>query len=150
MSNPNPYPWFVQVGNVLALLVVCLVVVLSVSSLVHNYQSIEQTRSVDARVLHDLDVVTRPDQFVITDAQFVVAQANRSTPPQLVDTSGVRVHSGYLSADQLISLATQPQVQAIFFYTDRLIAVPGFQQWVSLHFHRVYDYGNNQGIWVKN
>ncbi|HEY7413985.1 MAG TPA: phospholipid carrier-dependent glycosyltransferase, partial [Ktedonobacteraceae bacterium] len=63
-----------------------------------------------AGVVADIRAETQPGQLIITDAQFLVAQAGRSTPSDLVDTSSVRIQSGYLTSQQLISAAALPQV----------------------------------------
>ena len=47
-----------------------------------------------ARIAADLQQVTTPEQWIITDAQLVAGLADRDTPPWLVDTSFVRVRSG--------------------------------------------------------
>src|SRR5438876_7415439 len=87
------------------------------------------------RVIKDLQAIIKPDQLVVTDAQFIAALANRNTPPQLVDTSSVRIGTGYITYQQLILAAAQPQVHAILFYSGRLVRqVPAFHIWVSQHF----------------
>jgi hypothetical protein len=101
------------------------------------------------QVAHDLDAVTRPDQLVVTDAQFLVAKARRSTPPQLVDTSFVRIQSGYLSNAQLIEISRQSNVHTVLFYTGRLGGMRGFYLWVSQHFRKSQDYGNGRELWTK-
>jgi hypothetical protein len=54
-----------------------------------------------AQVAADLERATGPGQWVITDAQFAAALANRDTPPWLVDTSVTRISSGYLTRTYL-------------------------------------------------
>ncbi|MBV9709936.1 MAG: glycosyltransferase family 39 protein, partial [Ktedonobacteraceae bacterium] len=49
------------------------------------------------RVIKDLQAATQPNQLVVTDAQFIAALAGRSTPPALVDTSSVRIVTGYVT-----------------------------------------------------
>jgi hypothetical protein len=102
-------------------------------------------------VIKDLQTYTRPGQLVITDGQFMLALAGRSTPPDLVDTSSVRVQSGYLTAQQLIADASQPQVHAILFYTGRLRLpqLASFDAWVTTHYRLVRNYGNGNGLWIK-
>jgi len=102
-------------------------------------------------VIHDLQRFAKQDQLVITDAQFIAAQAGRSTPASLVDTSDVRIFTGYVTTQQLIKEASQPQVQVVLFYTDRLdMMLPSFYNWVRQHFHLVYHYGSGQELWVRN
>lgn len=101
------------------------------------------------RVARDLQEATRPGQLVITDAQFIAALAQRNTPPELVDTSNVRISTGFVTTQQVIQLAAQSRVQAILFYTGRLQNLTGLHNWVSQHFQRTHTYGNGQELWVK-
>ncbi|MBV9229837.1 MAG: phospholipid carrier-dependent glycosyltransferase, partial [Chloroflexi bacterium] len=105
----------------------------------------------DLQVAKDLQAVTRPDQLVITDAQFVADLAERSTPASLVDTSQVRIQSGYVTTAQLIQEAGQPQVHAVLFYTGRLSMqnVGEFHTWVTQHFRLAHDYGGGRELWLK-
>lgn len=142
------------VGNSIAIIALCLTMLYFEPMIMNTYQEAQQqANGMDAQtslqVAHDVDTVTQPDQLVITDAQFLVAEANRSTPPQLVDTSFVRIQSGYLSNEQLTQLAEQSSVHAILFYTGRLYQQKAFYRWVSQHFHEVRDYGGGRELWAK-
>ena len=144
----------ISLGNSIAIIALCVITMYFVPMLRSTYQRTQRQGNstevhMDLQVAHDLDAVTRPDQLVITDAPFLVAEAQRSTPPQLVDTSFVHIESGYLSDAQLTQLAEQSSVHAVLFYTGRLCQVPGFCLWVSQHFHKVQDYGNGRELWVK-
>ncbi|GCE18249.1 hypothetical protein KDK_20490 [Dictyobacter kobayashii] len=103
------------------------------------------------RTAHDLQQVVAPNQFVITDGQFVAALAGRNTPPELVDTSSVRINTNYLTSAQLIQQASQPRVEAILFYTGRLTNsnLQAFRDWIPQHFRQVHHYGNGSALWVK-
>ncbi len=106
----------------------------------------------DVNVERDLQSVTQPNQLVVTDAQFLTARANRSTDPQLVDTSNVRVDTGYLTPQQLITEASQPNVHAVLFYTGRLLRmkhVSLFYSWLMKHYHRVRNYYPGKELWIK-
>jgi 4-amino-4-deoxy-L-arabinose transferase-like glycosyltransferase len=102
-------------------------------------------------VAADISARTRPDQLVITDDQFIVSVANRNTPPSLVDTSLVRAATGYVTLQQLIQEAQNPQVEAILFYTGRLNTsqLAPFHTWVVAHFHIAKNYGSGRELWVK-
>jgi 4-amino-4-deoxy-L-arabinose transferase-like glycosyltransferase len=109
-------------------------------------------QSPSMHVMHDLQSVTQPGQMVLTDGQFVAAQADRSTPPGLVDTSSVRVETGYLTNQQLIQQAAQSQVHAVLFLTHRLhipVLAP-FYNWLTHNYHMVRNYGNGSSLWLKN
>jgi hypothetical protein len=102
-----------------------------------------------SQVASDLQRLTTPRQLVITDDQYIAALANRSVPPELVDTSSVRIVSGYLTAQQMITLAEQPQVGAVLFYTGRLDQLPEIRAWVAQHFHLARSYGPGQDLYLR-
>jgi 4-amino-4-deoxy-L-arabinose transferase-like glycosyltransferase len=123
-----------------------------------TYYRTAQARSVDglaqleARVASDLRAAISPGQQVVTDAQFVAGLASRDTPPALVDTSMVRIDTGNLTLPQLESIASQPQVHAVLFFSGRfyLPAVAAFHAWVEQHFsHLLHDYGGGRELWVR-
>jgi hypothetical protein len=100
-------------------------------------------------VTNDLKTLTTPDQQVITDDQYLADVADRSIPPELVDTSFERIQAGYLTTAQVIALAEQPQVGAIVFYTGRFDQLPGFRAWVEGHFHLAREYGNGRALYLS-
>lgn len=104
-----------------------------------------------AKIAVDLRGAITPDQLVITDAQFIAGLADRNTPPSLVDTSLVRIDTGYVTLSMLIAEASNPQVHAIVFFTGRfyLPKVYGFHAWVAQHFHLLHNYGLGRELWVK-
>ncbi len=109
------------------------------------------TAQFQAHVANDLRNSIAPNQLVITDGQFVAALADRNTPPALVDTSLVRVGAGYLTLQQLLDIASQSQVHAVLFFTDRLYQsrLAAFHPWVAQHFHLKFNYGHGQELWVR-
>ncbi len=104
-----------------------------------------------AQVAADVSAVTLPNQLVITDDQFIVGAANRDTPPALVDTSLVRAQTGYVTLQQLILEAQNPQVEAVLFYTGRFYTpeLAPFHKWVMAHFHIAKNYGAGRELWAK-
>lgn len=102
-----------------------------------------------AQVASDLRQLTTPQQSVITDDQYIAALAGRDVPPELVDTSTVRITTGYLTSNQVIAIAEQPQVGAILFYSGRFQSLPGFTTWVAQHFHLARTYGAGQTLYLK-
>ena len=142
----------------IALLILILVSTFQVGAIQSYYKS-ELKKSQDISVTkwdvnteHDLESFTQPGQLVVTDAQFLTALANRSTDPQLVDTSNVRVDTGYLTPQQLITESSQPNVHAVLFYTARLLRmkhVGVFYAWLMKHYHRVRNYYPGKELWIK-
>ncbi|MBV9689487.1 MAG: glycosyltransferase family 39 protein [Ktedonobacteraceae bacterium] len=105
----------------------------------------------DGQVVQDLQANTTRGQLVVTDAQFLVGLADRSTPASLVDTSMVRIVTGYVTLPQLISEASQPDVYAVLFYTGRLNrqGISGFHIWVTHHFRLVKRYLSGGELWSR-
>ncbi len=87
----------------------------------------------------------------MTDAQFIADMAGRNTPPELVDTSMVRIASGDLTLQQIIVATSQPQVHAVLFFSGRfyLRNVRPFHEWVAAHFHLLHAYGQGMELWVR-
>lgn len=106
----------------------------------------------EARIASDIDRVVAPGQLIITDGQFIAALAGRNTPPSLVDTSSVRITSHYLTLSQLEHEAAQPQVQAVLFFSGRLLLPPvaPFHAWIAAHgFHLIKSYGFGIELWGR-
>jgi 4-amino-4-deoxy-L-arabinose transferase-like glycosyltransferase len=144
-----------------AILLILLTVVLEVRQ-DRQYYRLEEANSLHGvpqqqagplvqRIAADLRQAIAPDQLVVTDAQFVAALADRSTPPSLVDTSAVRIDSGRLTLSQLIDTASEPQVHAVLFLTGRFQAaqVATFHDWVAHHFRLLHNYGGGIELWVR-
>ena len=105
----------------------------------------------EARISADLRQAITAEQWVVTDAQFIADMADRNTPPELVDTSMVRIVSGDLTLQQLIDATSRPQVHAVLFFSGRfyLSNVRPFHEWVAAHFHLLRSYGQGMELWVR-
>jgi 4-amino-4-deoxy-L-arabinose transferase-like glycosyltransferase len=114
-------------------------------------RSIDGSAQLQARVASDLRQAIAPDQEVATDAQFAAGLADRNTPPALVDPSMVRIIIGSITESQLESIAGQPQVHAVLFYSGRfrLGRVADFHAWVAQRFKLIRDYGSGRELWVR-
>jgi len=151
-----PFAMFSNILTVGAVVLVLLVSIVNVG-LDQQYYHLEYAQSQNAstqkdiKVAQDIRKLIGPNDLIITDAQFVAALAGRNTPPQFVDTSGVRIAVRYVSTQELIAAASQPQVRAVMFYTHRLDTknLVGFRQWVITHFHLAHKYGPGEELFVK-
>ena len=92
---------------------------------------------------------TRPADLVISDDQFATALAGRSTPPELVDTSLVRVTAGHLTVDEVIAVAQRWHVRAVLLRTERLSAVPSLRAWLDQHFPDSISLGTGRTLYVR-
>jgi hypothetical protein len=104
-----------------------------------------------AQVAADLERVTGPGQWIITDEQFVAALANRNTPPGLVDTSVTRISSGYLTSQELMQAGTNPRVHAVVFGTTHFTLGPvaSFHPWLAEHFSLLRTYDTGIELWIR-
>lgn len=92
---------------------------------------------------------TIPDDAVAADDQYVAGLADRDVLPQLVDTSQVRIASGFLTTGQVERLITSHDVRAVLFASGRFDLLPGFRAWVEQHFTRVADFPNGGALYLK-
>lgn len=79
--------------------------------------------------------ITGPRDYVVMDDQIGLYLADRNTPPDLVDTSFVRIQSGLLSSVELEADIDQFQPTAVALLSGRLAAVPGFAAYLKRHYH---------------
>jgi 4-amino-4-deoxy-L-arabinose transferase-like glycosyltransferase len=143
-----------QISALLMGSLVCAATAQAVPPLYAYYHSLSERVESDgvrqtAQIAADLARVTTPNQWIITDGQFLVALTDRNTPPSLVDTSFGRIQSGYLTTHQLIEAASDPRVQAVLFATRRLASLPDFHGWVAQHFAVVRSYGPGIELWIR-
>src|SRR6266581_2083937 len=145
---------FPQVLTSLAVLLILVIIATDLPQYQPYYQAASKRGNdtyakLQAHVANDVRDSIAPDQLVITDGQFVVSMAVRNTPPDLVDTSIVRVVTGYVTLQQLVHDASQPRVHAVLFFMDRLHLpqVAAFYAWVAQHFHLKYRYGPGKELW---
>ncbi len=92
---------------------------------------------------------TAPGDLVVTDDPFAAGLADRSTPPELVDTTRVRMNSGELTPAQAEEVTSRPRVRAVLLATDRLANLPGFQVWVTQHFPTARNLGEGQLLYLR-
>ncbi len=121
--------------------------------LIRNYYRNIQSTSVsnDQVILSDIKKVVKPKEYMITDNQFLAGLANKRVPAALVDTSSVRIITGYLTSNELIYQAKDPNITAILFYSGRLnnAALFDFRSWVSHNYRNYKIYRPGVELWVK-
>ena len=92
---------------------------------------------------------TLPQDQIVTDDQYIAGLADRTVLPQLVDTSQVRIASGYLTAQQLESAITKADARVILFASGRFDGVPGFREWVRENYTQAIDFGDGRALYIK-
>jgi hypothetical protein len=112
-------------------------------------RSLQAPAPVEAPVVAALDGRTAPGDLVVTDDQFGAALADRSTPPDLVDTSFVRIASGDLTAERVESIAGRPRVRAVLLGTGRLSALPGLREWLAQRFPQAVALGGGRTLYTR-
>ena len=144
-----------SITSAIALIFILVSVLLNAQG-VQRYYRVERAQAAadyagQQKVVKDLRAGVQPGQLVITDAQFLAGLADRSTPAALVDTSIVRIDTGYVTSRQLIQEASQPRVRAVLFYTGRLNlkSTAAFHAWVTRHFRLAHTYGNGKELWIR-
>ncbi len=99
-----------------------------------------------------LQSVSAPDEVVLSDDQYVAALANRDLPPQLVDISGLRIISGFLTAAQLEDFIIRNRIRVILFasgrFNSRFDLLPGFRAWVAQHYTQVATFGHDGALFL--
>ena len=150
----RPIAWQQGAALLMGLLALAVIINNSRRDYYHDQDLRTQAATTGQWMTHiaaDVERVTTPDQWIITDAQFVVALANRDTPPWLVDTSVTRVLSGYLTSQDLLQAAADPRVHAIVFATDHFTLAPvsSFHHWVTEHFQLLRTYNTGIELWTR-
>jgi 4-amino-4-deoxy-L-arabinose transferase-like glycosyltransferase len=105
------------------------------------------TRAQMVRALQDHAIPATP---VVTDDQYVAALAGRDTPPELVDTSLVRIGTGSLTTAEVERIIERDDVRVVLFATDRLNRLPGLQAWVEEHFQPVKTFGAGETLYSRS
>ena len=95
-----------------------------------------------------LQGVSAPTENVLTDDQYVAALANRDVPPPLVDTSAVRITSGYLTATRLEDYIIHNRIHVILFASERFDLLPGFRDWVAARYTRIADFDHGGALYL--
>jgi 4-amino-4-deoxy-L-arabinose transferase-like glycosyltransferase len=105
------------------------------------------TRAQMAQALQDH---ATPPGIVATDDQYGAALAGRDTPPELVDTSLVRIATGSLTTDAVERIIQRDDVRVVLFATGRFDHLPGFRAWVEANFQPIRSFGAGETVYVRN
>lgn len=81
---------------------------------------------------------------IVTDDPFAAFLAHLDVPSWFVDTSNVRLDSGYLTANQAIAQTEKDDPSAIVFATDHLDRLPAYVAWVRMHYDEVWSNGSTE------
>ncbi|HEX6819639.1 MAG TPA: phospholipid carrier-dependent glycosyltransferase [Ktedonobacterales bacterium] len=139
-----------------ALITYGAVVVLSAAFLIGaTLSALEDQRAIiypaadEVVIVNALRTRSVPSQPVVTDDPYLVGLAGRSVPPQLIDTSLVRIQTGNLTAKQIEAIVSAQGVNAILFASGRLDQVPGLRAWVRRNYAVGQDFGDGRVLYLK-
>lgn len=141
--------------NVIGFILVGLIVISNTQQILHyetNLASDNQNRiNTNNKLAKDLDYYTKPEDFIVTDNQFVAGLAKRQVLPNLVDTSNVRVKSGFLTSHQLNNNLLNPKVTAALFTGNKLnrIIDQKTENILAQNFNLIKSYPGNIQFWYK-
>jgi hypothetical protein len=114
----------------------------------HNAKAKAPTPPSELEMAMALEGVSAPDEVVLADDQYVAALANRDLPPQLVDTSSVRIVSGYLTAAQLEDFINRNRIRVVLFARGSFGLLPGFRAWVAQHYTQVATFDHDGALFL--
>lgn len=92
---------------------------------------------------------TDVSDYVILDEQILAFFAERDVPPDLVDTSHMRISSGYLDSNSVIRYAEQYRVKMVILWTGRLRRLSDFVNYVKSNYRLIKDYGEGREIYIR-
>jgi len=111
--------------------------------------SVGPRTEIGEEAVRSISAVTNPDDFVITDEQMIAFRARRRVPPLLCDTSGKRIHSGYLTANQLIEVSRKYDAPVVLLWSGRFAQLPEYVRWVEANYCLVKSYSARHHIYLK-
>jgi hypothetical protein len=101
------------------------------------------------RVAELIRNLTSPDEWIISDDQAMIFIAGRNVPPELCDTSFMRISSGYLGDDEAIYLAEAYRVRVVVFWTGRLVQLKRFLEYVEANYRLIGVYDSGRRIYIR-
>jgi len=94
-----------------------------------------------------LQATTRPGQYLITDAHIIALEADRPVPPELTNTSRMRIRTGQLTGQQVIDIARRAHPAAIVFWERKLDHLDDFVRWVDCHYELALSFSDRHRIY---
>jgi 4-amino-4-deoxy-L-arabinose transferase-like glycosyltransferase len=94
--------------------------------------------------------LTKPNETILTDAQGIAFLADRDVPPELTDTSFLRIDTGYLTLRDVIAYSDRRNVRLVLLWTGRLASIPGMTQWVTKRFPYHRTLGTNHDLYTSS
>ena len=108
-------------------------------------------KPIETFIARFLQAVSGPHDFIITDEPLAAFWADRNVPPPLTDTSLVRMRTGFLTAEQLVSLTEEYDPAAIVFWSSGRFAenVPEYLNWVDKRYTPIERFGKRRKVYLQ-
>ena len=118
------------------LLITLALVAIAARQISRQVYSVRHTHEDEAaaKIARLIAGLTEEDAAILTDAQGIAFLADRDVPPQLCDTSLVRIAAGYLTTTDVIKAAERSDVQLFLSWNGRLSLLPGMVEWAGRRF----------------
>ena len=147
--------WTMGQATVIALLILVVAIYL------YDWPAIvsENRRRGEAPGGHEAEAILRliqekvgPEQYLITDEPLLAFVANRSAPPDLSDSSIVRIASGKLITSDLIRETEDHSASAVVLWQDKRFVtyLPDYIQWVEQRYQRIYENDKGGRLYVRS
>ncbi|GAG76038.1 unnamed protein product, partial [marine sediment metagenome] len=85
----------------------------------------------------------------ITDGPSIAYLAERLVPPALVDISQQRIYAEHLQSKDLIALAIEYNITIILYWTDRLVKLDEWNQYVQENYQLRYAFSGYHNMWIN-
>ena len=140
-AAPAGVPWRRVSPRAVTAIAASGVVALSAAGMATGLRAIDHAFTADthADAVAVLRQAARPHALVVTDDQFAAAAADLDTPPELVDTSYVRLDSSGVTAADVERIIDRDGVRVVYIGTERLVHLAGLRDWVRSHFPRAIE-----------
>jgi len=83
-------------------------------------------------------------EYIISDEQILAFFAERDVPPDLADTSHMRISSGYLNSETVIAFTKEYNVKLVILWTGRLKRLTKFVDYVKANYQIVETYDGRE------
>lgn len=99
--------------------------------------------------INEIKKVAASEKTIITDNQFLAFVANKNVPPELCDTSRMRIMSGSLTDQDIIYVINKYNISTVIFWSDRIINLSKFVEYVKEHYKLVRSFDDGKLIYHR-
>jgi hypothetical protein len=92
--------------------------------------------------------MTNPNETILTDAPGIAFLADRDVPPELADTSFLRIATGYLTLGEVVAYSDRRDVRLVLLWSGRLASMSGMKQWLGGRFPYHRTLGDHRELYT--